>query len=180
MNGFKKELIHSLLFSIFLLVPCTAFSAEPGLEGFPPLPPDQTLQGEAPSQPEAPEEEFKRFPPPPRDPENIIKYRGHRAYTDNQPLKVSQISCERKAKDLVFVVIIFNQSVDPRSVHHDSFNVNNSPLPLGTRFTYNKMGNKVRLLVPVTTDSFKIKIQDIRSFDGSEIEPVEILAEVKR
>ena len=175
MNGFRKELIHSLLFSIFLLVPCTAFSAEPGLEGFPPLPPGQELREEA-----YPSDSERKIPPLPRDPENIIKYRGHRAYTDNQPLKVSQISCERKANDLVFVVIIFNQSVDPRSVHHDSFNVNNSPLPLGTRFTYNKMGNKVRLLVPVTTDSFKIKIQDIRSFDGSEIEPVEILAEVER
>ena len=60
----------------------------------------------------------------------------------------------------------------------DSFSFNNKPLPFGTRFNFNKKGNSVRMLLPVKENTFKLKVQNISSFDGKDIELVELLIEV--
>ena len=36
------------------------------------------------------------------------------------------------------------------------------------------------MLLPVTEDTYKLKVQNISSFDGKIIEPVELLIEVER
>ena len=186
MKSLKQHFIHFLLFSFLMSVPVTASSATPDSEGFPPLPRDQELNEEdshtfekPPAPPVAPDGTFKRPPRPPKDADNIINYRGNRTYTENLPLKINHTNCERKADDIVCVEIVFNQSINPRSLHHDCFLLNNHPLPFGTRFTFNKKGNTIKLMVPSSVNSFKLMIQKISSFDGSEIEPIEILAEVK-
>ena len=187
MKSLKKNFKHFLISSFFIIVPCTASFAAPGSEVFPPLPPNQERQEEVPpmgSKPPVPngtpDEEFKRPPMPPKDSDNIINYRGTRTYSENLPLKISNIKSERKADDIVCVVIIFNQSIDPRSLDHDSFFINNQALPFGTRFTFNRKGNTIKIMVPVSENSFKLKIQNINSYDGSLLEPVEILTEVAR
>lgn len=145
--------------------------AEPGQDVFPPLPPVQELPEEASA-------DRPRHPRPPRDPDNIIHYRGNRAYAENLPLEIVHTRSERKAEDVVSLVIFFNQSINPRALHPDSFLLNNRPLPFGIRFNFNKKGNSVRMLLPSKEDTFKLKVQNISSFDGKMIEPVELLIEV--
>ena len=148
-----------------MFVPCTASFAAPDSEVFPPLPSEQELPEEVfPKDEKAKENDFlkgdfKRLPPPPKDPDNIIHYRGNRAYAENSPLEIIHTHCERKAEA-------------------DSFFFNNRPLPFGTRFNFNKKGNSVRMLLPLNEATFKLKVQNISSFDGKMIEPVELLIEV--
>ena len=168
-----------------MFVPCTASFAAPDSEVFPPLPSEQELPEEAfPKDEEAKENDFlkgdfKRLPPPPKDPDNIIHYRGNRAYTENLPLEIVHTRCERKAENIVSIVIFFNQSINPLTLRSDSFHLNNKVIPFGMRFHFNKKGNSVSMLLPVTEDTFKLKVQNISSFDGKIIEPIELLIEVE-
>ncbi len=171
MKRLKNHFKHFLTFSFLTFVLCATSFAEPGQDVFPPLPPVQELPEEA-------SVDRPRHPRPPRDPDNIIHYRGNRAYAENLPLEIVHTRCERKAEDFVSLVIFFNQSINPRSILPDSFFFNNRPLPFGTRFNFNKKGNSVRMLLPLTEDTFKLKVQNISSFDGKMIEPVELLIEV--
>lgn len=171
MKRLKTCFKHFLLFSFLVIVPCTTSFAESDQESFPPLPPGQNL-------PEEGSADRPRHPWPPRDPDNIIHYRGNRAYAENLPLEIVHTRCERKAEDFVSLVIFFNQSINPRTIGHDSFVFNNRPLPFGTRFNFNKKGNSIRMLLPLTEATFKLKVQNISSFDGKMIEPVELLIEV--
>ncbi len=119
-------------------------------------------------------------PPPPKDPENIINYRGNRTYSENLPLKIIQTKCTRKEGELVFIEIFFNQSINPRSVKPASILINNTPVLPPARFMFSKKGNSLKLLIPMNSNSFKMKVTKIRSFDNTLIEPVELLVEVER
>ena len=171
MKRLKIHFKHFLTFSFLMFVLCTTSFAAPGPEGFPPLPLNQELPEEAPA-------DRPPHPSPPRNPDNIIHYRGNRAYSENLPLELVHTRCEKKADELVSLVLIFNQSIDPRTIRPDSCFINNKPLPFGIRFNFNKKGNSVRMLLPLTEDTFKLKVQNISSFEGKKIEPVELLIEV--
>ena len=154
-----------------MCVHCAPSFAAPGSEVFPPLPfnqepPEDVLSDKA------------HHIRPPKDPDNIIHYRGNRAYTENLPLEIVHTRCERKADEVVSLVIFFNQSINPLTVHPDSFLLNNKVVPFGMRFHFNKKGNSVRMLLPVNEETFKLKVLNISSFDGKIIEPVELLIEV--
>ena len=171
MKRLKIHFKNFLFFSFMMCVYCAPSFAAPGSEGFPPLPFDQ----------EPPEEELpdkQHYKRPPKDPDNIIHYRGNRAYTENLPLEIVHTRCERKAENIVSIVIFFNQSINPLTLRSDSFHLNNKVIPFGMRFHFNKKGNSVSMLLPVTEDTFKLKVQNISSFDGKMIEPVELLIEV--
>lgn len=174
MKRLKTYFLHFIISSFLIVVPCTAAFAEPAPEGFPPLPPGQELpEGDSSDKKPCP-------PPPPMDHDNIINYRGSRTYNETLPLKVTQVKCNRIAESLVCVEVFFNQSINPRSVKPNSLIINNSQLPFGTRFTFNKKGNTIKIKVYTTGDSFKLRVQDIRSFNGFLVEPIEILTEVER
>ena len=171
MKRLKIHFKHFLTFSFLMFVLCTTSFAAPGPEASPPLPFAQ----------EPPKEDFKDKPPqprPPRDPDNIVHYRGNRAYSEDLPLELVHTRCEKKADELVSLVLIFNQSIDPRTIRPDSCFINNKPLPFGIRFNFNKKGNSVKMLLPLKEDTFKLKVQNISSFDGKIIEPIELLIEV--
>ena len=170
MKRLKIHFKNFLFFSFMMCVYCAPSFAAPGSEGFPPLPFDQELPEEA--------VEHQQYPRPPKDPDKIIHYRGNRAYTENLPLEIVHTRCERKAENIVSIVIFFNQSINPLTLRSDSFHLNNKVIPFGMRFHFNKKGNSVSMLLPVTEDTFKLKVQNISSFDGKIIEPVELLIEV--
>ena len=119
-------------------------------------------------------------PPPPKDSDNIIKYRGNRTYSENTPLKIIQTKCTRKEGELVCIEIFFNQSINPRSVKPASILINNNPVLPPARFMFSKKGDSLMLLIPMNSDSFKMKVTRIRSFDNTLIDPVELLVEVER
>lgn len=169
MKSLKTDFLHFLLFSFFVFVPCTTSFAAPGSEIFPPFPMNQELH----------EEDFsKRNPPPPKDSEKIMNYRGNRTYSENLPLKINQIKCTRKDSKTICLEISFNQSINPLSVKQDSFLIDNKFLPGEVRFAFNKKGDTIRMFVPETDDSFSLRIQNISSFNGSVLESVERLQTV--
>ena len=178
MKSLKKSFIHFLISSFFVLVPGTASFAAPGPEVFPPLPFGQVPAEEVPSQNE--ENKDKHPPRPPRDPENIINYRGNRTYNENQPLKIIHTKCVCSEMNFVCLDIVFNQSINPRSVRHDTVLINNMPLPMGTRFAFSKKGDTIKISFPVNDNTYKLKVQGVCSFGGAVIDPVEILVEVER
>ena len=123
---------------------------------------------------------FPPPPPPPKDSDNIIKYRGNRTYTENLPLKIIQTKCIIKENEMACIEICFNQSINPRSVKPFSILINNTPLPAYTKVLFSKKGDSFKVFCPVNTETFKLKVQKIKSFDDSEIEPVELLIKVEK
>ena len=122
------------------------------------------------------------FPPPlpPKDPDNIIKYRGSRTYSENIPLKIVHTKCSRKEGELVCLEILFNQSINPRSVKPTSILINNNPVLPPVRLMFSKKGDSIKMLIPMNSTTFKMKVSKIRSFDNTWIDPVELLVEVER
>ncbi|MBO4533217.1 MAG: hypothetical protein J5726_05910 [Treponema sp.] len=159
MNCLKKSFIHFLFFSFFMTWPCASLLAEPGQEDFPPLPPDQ-------------EKPFLPVPnTPPKDSDSIINYRGNRMYMEDTALEVAQTKCERLDENTIALEIIFNQSINPRSMGHESIYIDGEPLPDGTRFLFNRRGDTIKILIIMNDDEFSMKIQNIQSFNGRLIEP---------
>lgn len=174
----KKTFIHFFFFSLLMTAPYAASSASPDQEDFPPLPPGQEMHGEDFGDKDS--SGFRRPARPPKDPENIVNYRGNRTYDEDLPLKITQTKCISKDDNMMIIIIIFNQSINPRSMHRDSILMNNMPVPMGVRFAFNKRGDTIRIFLPLQDSSFKLKVQNISSFNGSMLEPVEILTEIER
>ena len=195
----KRGFYFFLVFSFFYTVTNAASSAAPGQSGFPPFPPDQELHGEGSSEqpteksndqnklpPEVPvdnnsENNPETLPPPlpPKDSEHIFYYRGSRAYAEELPLTIYQINCERIDENLISLELVFNQSINPRSVHRDSLLIDRNNLPEGIRFSFNKKGDRLKAIIPVSANSFGLTVQNVRAFDGTMIEPVEIIAYIE-
>ena len=177
----KRRFQFLAFFSLFMTVIATASSAAPGQEVSPPFLPDQGLPGEDSSK--RPPEQLHEQPPmdrpppmPPKDPDNIFYYRGNRTYSEHIPLVVKQLNCLRLDEENVIVELVFNQSINPRSVKHNSILINNSALSKDIRFAFNKKGDRIKITVPLMENSFEIKIQNICAFDGSLIIPQKLSA----
>ena len=172
-----------------------ASSALPGPEGFPPFPPDQEMQEEGfpESEPPAPEEKIPEPPAPgfpederpdqpplpPKDPDKVFYYRGNRTYSEELPLKVKFVRCEKGEDGEIILLIFFNQSVNPRSVNHECLLIDDNELPENIRFSFNRKGDTIRVIIPEDGEEFRITVQDICAFNGVCIETVELLAKVE-
>lgn len=117
-------------------------------------------------------------------PDEILYYRGSRTLSDGSPLLVTQIK-STKADDLAInLEITFNQSINPKSVNHTSIFIDGKPLPDETRFSFNKKGDTIKLTLsskkgePIK-DSFTLRVQNISSFDGTDMDPADIQVEVE-
>ena len=132
--------------------------------------------------PQLPEGEEPIAPPPPlppKDADKIFYYRGNRTYSEELPLKVNFIRCMRGENGEIILMIVFNQSVNPRSVNHESFLIDDTELPDNIRFSFNKKGDTIRVVIPQDEEEFRITVQDVSTFNGAELEPVEIIAKVE-
>ena len=76
-------------------------------------------------------------------------------------------------------MIVFNQSVNPRSVNHESFLIDDTELPDNIRFSFNKKGDTIRVVIPQDDEEFRVTVQDVSTFSGAALEPVEIIAKVE-
>ena len=190
----KRGFLYCISFSLFFTVVNAASSAVPGPDGFPPFPPDQELQEEdfsapeydepfkddKPLEDENPENPVPLPPPLPRkDAEKVFYYRGNRTYSEELPLKVNFIRCMRDEDGNIVLMIFFNQSVNPGSVKHESFLINNNELPDDIRFSFNRKGDTIRVVIQEEQEEFLVKVQDVCAFNGVCIEPVELLAKVE-
>lgn len=182
-------------FSLFFTVVNAASSALPGPEGFPPFPPDQEMQEEGfpESEPPAPEEKIPEPPAPgfpederpdqpplpPKDPDKVFYYRGNRTYSEELPLKVKFVRCEKGEDGEIILLIFFNQSVNPRSVNNESLLIDDNELPENIRFSFNRKGDTIRVIIEPEEEEFRLTVQDVCTFNGVYIEPVELLAKVE-
>ena len=161
MKCLTKHCINFLFFSFFMTVPCMVLAANPGQEDFPPLPPDQ-------------EQPFFEPPKlPPKDPDSIIYYRGNRIYMKDDVMEVAKTNIHRLDDDTIALEITFTQSINPRSVNQDSFIIDDEPLPDGTRIIFNRRGDTVRIILQMEDDYFSLSIQNVSSFNGKLVEPVD-------
>lgn len=107
-------------------------------------------------------------------PPEIIYYRGSRVLAGDDNFSLQKIKTERMSSSSVRVEITFNQSVNPRSFTADSILVDGNAIPAKTKFSFNKKGDTMKVSVPVRNGSFNLTIQNITSFDGTVIEPIEV------
>ena len=201
----SKRGFFVISFSLLFSVTYAASSALPGPDGFPPSPFDQEMHEEdfpAPDSderpdfpideppPELPEDKKPVAPPPqhlpPKDSDKIFYYRGNRTYSEEIPLEVRYIKCFRGEDGSIIVMIIFNQSVNPRTVNHESLLIDDNELPEDIRFSFNRKGDTIRIVIPSDLDDeeemdeeFRITVQDVCAINGICIEPVEMLAKVE-
>lgn len=190
-------------FSLFFTVTYAASSAFPGHDGFTPFPPDQEMQEEdfsASQEPEDfPDKDFldgdlpdkDNFPPEeppvkppspphrPKEADKIYYYRGNRTYSEELPLKVSFIRCLKGEDEELIILIMFNQSVNPRSISHESFLIDDKELPENIRFSFNKKGDTIKMILYQEDEDFIITVQNICAFTGECIEPVDLLVKVE-
>ena len=178
-------------FSLFFTVVNAASSALPGPEGFPPFPSDQEMQEEDFSEPEPPvlpeapapdfpDDERPDQPPlPPKNPDKVFYYRGNRTYSEELPLKVKFVRCEKGEDGEIILLIFFNQSVNPRSVNNESLLIDDNELPENIRFSFNRKGDTIRVIIEPEEEEFRLTVQDVCTFNGVYIEPVELLAKVE-
>ncbi len=173
MSYSKRGFFYCIWFSLFVLVPCAASFAQPDQGGGPPSPPGQGMHKEAPPPKDPPP------PPPPKDQDNIVNYRGNRMYSTEQPLLVNSVSCAKNEDKSINIMIVFNQSVNPRTVNCKSFLINGTELSPEIRFSFNKKGDTIKMDVPECDEEFSIKVQNISAFNGIRIVPVEMTAKVE-
>jgi len=111
---------------------------------------------------------------PPHNADDLMYYRGTRTISENEPLIINRAECKKNDEKTSTLEIAFNQSINPRSVNHTSFFIDGNPLPDGTRFSFNKKGDTIKITIPVQSDSFMLSVQGILSYDGTQMEPAEI------
>ena len=102
-------------------------------------------------------------------------------YMENLPLEIVDTRCMwlDESENIVVIEVFFNQSINPRTLRYESIAVNDEILPEETRFSFNRKGDTIKLILLVPDDIFTLSIQGIKSYDGTTIEPVEIEVQVE-
>jgi len=104
----------------------------------------------------------------------IIFYRGARTISESDEFTLQNIKSERTGANEFTIEITFNQSVNPRSFTANSILVDGQEIPSKTKFTFNKKGDTIKVSVPSKNENFSLSIQNVESFDGTKIEPIQI------
>lgn len=201
----NKRGFFVISFSLFFTVCYAASSTLPGDDGFPPFPTDQEVSEEDSydydsqtdideeyedegfeepfdrPDPDFPESGPPKTPPPlpPKDADKIFYYRGNRTYSEKLPLIVKFIKCIRDREGRIILMLVFNQSVNPHTVNHECLLIDDNELPENIRFSFNRKGDTIRVIIPEDGEEFRITVQDICAFNGVCIETVELLAKVE-
>lgn len=76
------------------------------------------------------------------------------------------------------IEIVFNQSINPRSVKNSRITIDGLELSQTVRFWFNKKGDTVKFMLESKNDSLELGIKRVRAFDGSVISPVQMLVQV--
>ena len=118
-------------------------------------------------------------PPSPKNPDSMMYYRGMRTAQQDIPLSITQTKASRVSFDKVELEIIFNQSINPRSVKNTCITINGEELPKSTKFAFNKKGDTIKFEAEVQSNFCELALQKIRSFDGRLISPVKLSLEIQ-
>ncbi len=119
------------------------------------------------------------LPPSPKDPDNMLYYRGNRTAQEDLPLTVNQVKVSRVGAAQVDVEIVFNQSINPRSVKHYRITIDGNEVPQNVSFWFNKKGDTVKFMLASEKDSLEFGIKGIRAFNGTVMSPTLITVQVE-
>ena len=107
-------------------------------------------------------------------PPEIIFYRGNRTLSDGEMFTLQNVKSECSENGEILLEITFTQSVNPRSFTADSILINGEKISSKTKFSFNKKGDTIKIQIPAKGEQFLLSIQNVESFDGTKIEPVQI------
>ena len=105
---------------------------------------------------------------------SIIFYRGTRTLSDGEQFTIQNVKSQRTTNGEMVLELTFNQSINPRSFNASSILLNGEKLSSRIKFTFNKKGDTIKVAVPAKDDNISLIIQDVESFDGTKIEPMEV------
>ena len=106
--------------------------------------------------------------------QEILYYRGSRLVSNTGSFLLQKIKSQRMSSSEISVEITFNKSVNPLTLTSNSIIVNGDAISEKTRFAFNKKGDTIKVSVPTDKEVFSLKIQNMESFDGTTIEPIEV------
>lgn len=178
MKFFKRQLLI-LLFSLlmaglFAAPAAPAAGASAPAAGNPPPAP-----GPGPGNGAPPPQHPRPLPPSPKDPDNMLYYRGNRTAQEDLPLTLNQVKVSRAGAAQVDVEIVFNQSINPRSVKHSRITIDGNEVPQNVSFWFNKKGDTVKFMLASEKDSLEFGIKGIRAFNGTVMSPTLITVQVE-
>ena len=84
-----------------------------------------------------------------KDPNRALPYRGMRM-SGSSIFFVTKIEHEDERDDIAEIKIKFNIPADPRTLQRQLIHINGKPLPPDAVLSFNKAGNKIRILVPMS------------------------------
>lgn len=104
----------------------------------------------------------------------MINYRGNRILSEGGEFVLQNVRSERTNNNEVTLEISFNQSVNPLTFSVDSILIDGAAISSKTKFSFNKKGDTIRIAVPNKGEKMNLMIQNVESFDGTVIAPVQI------
>ena len=107
------------------------------------------------------------------DSSEIINYRGTRTLLTNGDFSLQSVKSEPVSDSKSNLEITFNQSVNPRTFTENSILIDGAAIS-PKKFTFNKKGDTIKIEVPSENKAFNLTIQNVESFDGTKIEPIQI------
>lgn len=87
------------------------------------------------------------FADKPKDSNRALPYRGMRMSGANTIFFVTKIEHEDERNSTAEIKIKFNIPADPRTLQKHSIHINGKPLPPDAFLSFNKAGNKIKILV---------------------------------
>ena len=139
------------------------------------LEPPQDAPHDKPDEKPTEKMEPKPHPKPGQEPDEVFYYRGTRTIADDAPFTIVTSSAVRTDDKNTQLEIAFSKNINPKSVNRDSIFIDGKALPDSTRFSFNKKGDTIQVTIQPESNSFLLTVQGIASFDGTKMEPYELL-----
>lgn len=106
-----------------------------------------------------------------------MSYHGMRLKSDVSEFFLTEVSAKKYNERFFAVNFKFNIVINPQSVLPENIFVDSLPLPRDCSIVYNKVGNLLRIILPLETiknECFSMKINHIQSFNDIEIPEIYI------
>lgn len=104
----------------------------------------------------------------------IMNYRGTRTAASQKEFSLQSIKSNLSDDAMLTLEIRFNQSVNPLSFKDESIILNGENICNETKLSFNKKGDTLKISVPFENKSFSLLVQNVESFGGKKINPVEL------
>lgn len=104
----------------------------------------------------------------------IVNYRGARKVITDESFKVCCIKSEKTKNDSISVEIRFNQEINPKSFSSSNLKINGKSVNNDVKFSFSRKGDSVKIQIPSQSESFSLSLVNIQTFDGEEIQEIQL------